>query len=136
MHTDRLWCDGDQDRRVDSTLTEFTSGARSTREKPWYFLVPLVAIRYIAERLQLGAATHGLRNYMKGVWDEVFIQDRKQHMFEHTLNYIQGNTTVDENGRVDTPLDHLKAALTNGAMLAEIEEYRASNPVPAEEGKG
>jgi hypothetical protein len=103
-------------------MKEFSSGARSTVAKPRYDLVPIEGIQYCAERMELGAASHGPRNFMKGVNDPAFIQDRKNHLFEHAKHYLDGTTVVGSGGRVDTPLDHLKAVLANACMLAALEE--------------
>ena len=102
----------------------FASGAKSTEEKERFDLVPLVAIKAIAQRLGYGASRHGEKNYEKGWNDPVFIRDRKNHAFEHLVHYINGDTTADKDGNVDTPQDHLGAALTNLAMLARLEEMR------------
>lgn len=103
----------------------FTSGAKSTEVKPRYDLVPFSALRYIAERLGFGAARHGERNWHKGRTDPEFIRDRKNHAIEHLLHYVAGETTgPDKSGKLDTPKDHLKAAITNLAMLADIEEFQ------------
>jgi hypothetical protein len=115
-------------------MTEFSSGAKSTEIKPRYDLVPVEAVRYIAERLGLGAEHHGENNYKKGVNDPVFIKDRTSHAIEHLMNYANGNTTgPDKYGEYDTPIDHLKAAITNLAMLAWIEENRPEEAPEKEE---
>ena len=120
-------------------MHQFKSGAKSTVQKPRYDLVPPEAVRYIAERFGFGAKSHGPRNWEKGICDDEFFTDRKNHAVEHLLNYVNGVTTVDPGrNRVDTPLDHLKAAITNLAMLAAIEERRAAGachvePEPVEE---
>jgi hypothetical protein len=112
-------------------MEQFKSGARSTEIKPRYDLVPPEAVRYIAERLGMGAEHHGERNFEDGAADEEFIRDRKNHAVEHLLHYVNGRTTgPDKYGEYDTPTDHLKAALTNLAMLAYLEEHRPADPVP------
>jgi hypothetical protein len=113
-------------------VTEFASGAKSTVSKPRYDLVPIEGIQYCAERMGLGAQSHGPRNYMKGVNDEAFILDRKNHLFEHCKHYIDGTTVTGKDGRVDTPLDHLKAVLANASMLAALEEARLAMKVAGE----
>jgi hypothetical protein len=106
-------------------MEQFKSGARSTEIKPRYDLVPPEAVRYIAERLGMGAEHHGERNFEGGAADEEFIRDRKNHAVEHLLHYVNGRTTgPDKYGEYDMPLDHLKAALANLAMLAYLEEHR------------
>jgi hypothetical protein len=106
----------------------FESGAKSTEVKPRYDLVPIESITYIAERLGFGAERHGEHNWRQGVNDPVFIRDRKNHAIEHLLAYVSGQTSKpDKTGKVDTPIDHLKAAITNLAMLASIEEARRND---------
>jgi len=105
-------------------MIKFKSGAKSSEIKPRYDLVPIEAIRRIAERLGKGAAFHGEHNYRKGVDDEEFIVERRNHAVEHLLNYVSGTTTKDKRGDIDTPMDHLSAALANLAMLAYLEEER------------
>jgi hypothetical protein len=113
---------------MSNTATEmvvFKSGGKASERKPPIHLFPIEAIEFGSERMGLGAATHGPENYMKGVDDEEFIQERRNHLAFHALNYAQGRTTVDKDGKIDTPLDHLKAVLANGAMLARIEKTRS-----------
>jgi hypothetical protein len=115
----------------------FESGAKSTEEKPRYDLVPIEAITYIAERLSFGAQRHGDRNWQKGINDAAFIRDRKNHAVEHLLAYVTGtNLPPDKTGKVDTPKDHLKAAITNLAMLAYIEEHRNDTTSPTVDVRG
>lgn len=103
-------------------MAEFESGAKSSVIKPAYNLIPIEALSYIAERFALGASTHGPHNYKKGINDPVFWSDRENHAVEHLFNYINRKTVVGKDGRVDTPLDHLKAFLCNGSMFAWKEE--------------
>jgi hypothetical protein len=99
-------------------MIKFNGNAESSEIKPRYDLVPPAAVRYIAERMGLGATLRDdPKGYLQG--DDAFIQDRKNHAFEHVLNYVTGTFTKE-----DTVLDHLKAALSNLAMLAELEEAR------------
>jgi hypothetical protein len=108
-------------------MEQFKNGAKSTEIKPRYDLVPPEAVRYIAERLGLGAEHHGERNFEGGVGDPEFIRDRQNHAVEHLLQYVNGRTTgPDKYGEYDTPIDHLKAAITNLAMLAYLEDHRIS----------
>jgi hypothetical protein len=101
-------------------MKEFASGAKSSELKPRYDLVPLEAIRYIAQRLAYGATTHGENNYKKGVVDTTFIKDRQNHAIEHLFHYVNLETTEDGDG----PLEHLSAAITNLAMLAWLEQHK------------
>jgi len=99
----------------------FTSGAKSTVIKPPYHLVPLIAIQLIAERFGFGAARHGARNYRQGANDPVFVQDRKNHMFEHMVNYLEHGKRSD-----------LAAVLCNGAMLADLGAFVEDDPAERE----
>jgi hypothetical protein len=103
-------------------MHEFKSGAKSTEVKPRYDLIPVEALTYIAERFGKGALTHGPRNWQRGIGDEVFITDRKNHAIAHLMNYVNGVATAD-----DSVKDHLKAAICNLAMLAWIEEHRCTD---------
>ena len=91
-------------------MHEFESGARSTVEKPRYDLVPLSALRSVANRFGYGAVRHGERNYEKGANDEVFLRDRINHLIEHAMKYASG----------DRSEDHLGAVLCNAAILVEL----------------
>lgn len=96
----------------------FSSGATSTTEKPRYDLIPLTALRRLADRFGYGAKKHGDHNYKAGYDDPDFIRDRKNHLVEHIMNYIQG----------DRSTDHLGAILCNAAMLAELERLAGQEP--------
>lgn len=89
----------------------FTSGATSSTEKPRYDLIPVVALRRLAERFGYGAKKHGDHNYKQGAHDPEFIRDRQNHMIEHAIKYANG----------DRSTDHLGAVMCNAAMLVEIE---------------
>ncbi len=95
----------------------FESGAKSSEPKPRYDLVPSAALRAIARRLTQGISEHGERNYEKGVWDEVFFTDRKNHAIEHFWEWIE--TGAD---------DELDATIANLAMLCAIRDSRIENP--------
>ncbi len=97
-------------------MKTFSSGARSSEAAPRYDLVPLASIQRQAARMAAGAASHGPRNYLKGVDDDAFVADRKNHLIGHILAYVAG----------DTSDDHLGAILANAGMLAEIEAVRDS----------
>lgn len=96
-------------------MKTFTSGARSSEEAPRLDLIPLASLKRQADRMQMGAASHGERNYEKGATDPVFIRDRKNHLVLHALSYLAG----DESD------DHLGAILANAGMLARLEEMGA-----------
>lgn len=93
----------------------FGSGASSSTEKPRYDLVPLTALRRLAERFGYGARKHGDHNYRKGLFDVAFIRDRQNHMIEHAVKYAQG----------DRSADHLGAVMCNAAILADLEDMQA-----------
>lgn len=89
----------------------FTSGATSSTEKPRFDLIPVAALRRLAERFGYGATKHGDHNYKQGVNDPQFIRDRQNHLIEHAVKYANG----------DRSTDHLGAVMCNAAMLAELE---------------
>src|SRR5438045_217019 len=90
----------------------FDSGAKSAVEKPRYDLVPLSALRRLAERFGYGASRHGEGNYRNGANDAAFLRDRKNHLIEHAVKYANG----------DRSEDHLGAILCNAAILADLEQ--------------
>jgi hypothetical protein len=94
----------------------FDSGAKSTEAKPRYDLLPLEGVARGAQRMAEGAATHGERNYERGVADAAFVRDRMNHLIEHAILYSQG----------DQSTDHLGAVIANACMLARLEVLRGS----------
>lgn len=96
-------------------MKTFTSGARSSEEAPRLDLIPLASLKRQADRMQMGAESHGERNYEKGATDPVFIRDRKNHLAWHVAQYLAGNEDDD----------HLGAILANAGMLARLEEMGA-----------
>jgi hypothetical protein len=92
----------------------FSSGAKSSEQKPRYDLIPLVALEREAIRMAEGAATHGENNYQHGKSDPAFIADRINHLIEHALKYAAG----------DRSTDHLAAVRCNAGMLMWIETNR------------
>lgn len=105
-------------------MKEFSSGAKSTVQKPDYRLIPLEAMAAIAKRFAYGAARHGERNYQKGASDPAFIRDRQNHAIEHLLHYASGDTITTPDGKLETPMDHLEAAICNLAMLCWLEAHK------------
>lgn len=101
-------------------MKTFDSGAKSSEEAPRLDLIPLASLRRQADRMAMGAASHGARNYEKGARDPRFIQDRKNHLAWHVARYITG----------DMSDDHLGAILANAGMLARLEELAAPDDVP------
>lgn len=97
---------------------EFTSGARSSKVKPRYDLVPQITVELIAERHEFGAEIHGEWNYLKGKTDPKFIRDRKNHLVEHALLYARYGKRSD-----------LAAILCNGSMLAELGAFKEDKDV-------
>lgn len=102
----------------------FTSGAKSTEMKPAYRLVPIEAMQMIARRFAYGATRYGEKNYQKGATDPEFIKDRQNHALEHMMLYAAGETVTDKDGKIETPMDHLEAAICNLAMLCYLEAHR------------
>lgn len=91
-------------------MYEFTSGAKSSERAPRYDLLEPEFLRLTAERMAVGAASHGARNYLKGEGDPEFIQDRINHLVAHVLKFAAGQTDDD----------HFGAACANLNMLAEL----------------
>ena len=89
----------------------FSSGARSSEEKPRYDLIPACALEREAIRMAEGARVYGENNYQQGVNDPAFIRDRINHLIEHALKYASGDRTTD----------HLAAIRCNAGMLCWLE---------------
>lgn len=96
-------------------MKTFSSGAKSSEAAPRIDLIPIASLRRQAARMAVGAASHGERNYERGVRDPAFIMDRKNHLVMHALQYAAG----------DTSDDHLGAILANAGMCARLEEMMA-----------
>ena len=95
-------------------LHQFTSGAKSSKVKPRYDLLPERGLRLGANRFQYGANSHGERNYIKGdlrgsTPDPAFVLDRMNHLFEHLSKFMLTRQTKD-----------LEAIICNALMLAEL----------------
>ena len=88
-------------------MATFTSGAKSSEEKPRYDLIPVEALKREAIRMAEGARAHGENNYRVGARDKRFIVDRINHAIEHLLKYANG----------DRSEDHLAAVRCNAGML-------------------
>ncbi len=91
-------------------MKQFTSGAKSSEEAPRYDLLEPAFLALVAQRMAQGAATHGARNYRKGMDDPAFIQDRINHLVGHVVKLAAG----------DDSDDHLAAAGANLNMLAVL----------------
>lgn len=104
-------CEAHQKQVAADVMATFASGAKSTEVKPRYDLIPAEAMKREAVRWAEGAATHGARNWQKGVDDAQFILDRTNHLVEHAILYANG----------DRSTDHLGAIRANAAMLAWFE---------------
>ena len=98
-------------------MQTFSSGAKSTVVKPRYDLIPLLALTLLAERFGFGASRHGARNYRKGANDPKFLEDRKNHCFEHLVKYMEHGKRSD-----------LAAVLCNAAMLADVGAFVDDDP--------
>jgi hypothetical protein len=96
-------------------MKEFTSGAKSSEQKPRYDLCPQAAFRRWAQRMAEGAKSHGDRNYQKGASDPVFRLDRINHLLEHAHKFAEG----------DRSEDHLAAVMANAGMLIWFDEQDA-----------
>jgi hypothetical protein len=89
-------------------MHQFASGAKSSEPSLRYDLLEPAFLARVAARMAQGAASHGERNYRKGVDDPAFVRDRLNHLVGHVLALVDGRT--DE--------DHLAAAGANLNMLA------------------
>lgn len=98
------------------------SGARSSEQKPRYDLIPLVALEREAKRMAEGAKAHGELNYLKGRNDPIYIRERANHLLDHALKYLAG----------DTSTDHLSAIRCNAGMLMVLtQDSDKSDPTRA-----
>jgi hypothetical protein len=95
-------------------MKQFESGAKSSAERPRFDLCEPIAMERWAARMAKGAASHGERNYQKGVNDPVFLRDRINHLIQHAMRYANG----------DRSDDHLGAVMANAGMLIWLENQR------------
>jgi hypothetical protein len=95
-------------------MKQFESGAKSSAERPRFDLCEPIAMERWASRMAKGAASHGERNYQKGVNDPVFLRDRINHLIQHAMRYANG----------DRSDDHLAAVMANAGMLIWLENQR------------
>jgi hypothetical protein len=102
---------------------KFKSGATSSEQHPPYDLIPMNFLRRTAVRFGLGAVKHGRFNYVKGLQDKEFIQDRLNHAFVHLKNAMD----QIERGEIYTD-DDLGAIAVNVAMAMEYQH--ANDLVP------
>jgi|SRR5918911_2515278 hypothetical protein len=86
-------------------MTSYENGATRSEQKPRYDLIPLVALKRLAERLTMGAGVHGEDNYKRG--GDAFWRDTVNHGLEHYLKWVDG----------DRSEDHLAAVMCNIAMM-------------------
>jgi len=91
----------------------FSSGAVRSEVKPRYDLIPLVALRRLANRYGLGAVKYGDYNWLKGGPD--FVKDVPNHIIEHIFLWVSG----------DRAEDHLAAAAWGCCALMHFEEQDA-----------
>lgn len=78
-------------------MTEFTSGAKTRKVGVEYRLLPMEGVRRIALRYTLGLARYGENNWKKGLRDEAFLNERKNHLVEHLLKYLEEGNAADDN---------------------------------------
>lgn len=91
-------------------MHEFQSGARSSEPAPRYDLIEPAFVRVTAGRMAQGAESHGPKNYLNGMDDPAFIQDRVNHLVGHVLAFAAGQTDDD----------HFAAVCANCNMLAAL----------------
>jgi len=94
--------------------TVFSSGAKSSEERPRYDLIPREALQRYAERCGLGARLHGDDNWKKGIADPAYQRDRLNHLWDHLTRYTAG----------DRSEDHLGAILWGAGALCWFEAHR------------
>lgn len=98
-------------------MHNFDSGAKSSEPAPRFDLIEPELLIRLAARMAQGAASHGERNYRKGVDDPAFVRDRLNHLVGHALKLAAGAT--DE--------DHLGAVAANCNILAYLLRERSSS---------
>jgi hypothetical protein len=118
---------GEEQMENKEEMHKFASGAKSTEEAPRFDLLPLEPMYALIKRFSKGLKKHGHFNWLKGVNDEDFKCDRRNHLLHHTWCYVLGLTTVDGKGDTDTPEDHLDAIITNAAMLLTLDKYSSND---------
>lgn len=93
-------------------LVTYESGATRSAdaEGTRYDLLSPVALRAYAERMALGVASHGERNWERGVPMSAVIR----HLMRHLVQWLDG----------DKSDDHLAAVLWNAAAAVHFERTR------------
>ncbi len=90
------------------TKTEtFDTGAKRSKLKGGYFLIPIEGLRRLAARYVLGSK-YGINNWKKGMPASVIID----HMMEHLVMYASG----------DRSDDHIAGVIWGGFALCYFEE--------------
>lgn len=90
------------------------SGATSSKLQDRYDLVPPCFIQRVAARFGLGALKHEVYNWRKGVNDEVFVQERINHILTHWNKFLEEGNEKDDN---------LAAVAWGISMLMEFESH-------------
>jgi len=97
---------------LDDDRVTFSSGATSSQQELRHDLVPICAVRRLAQRYTMGAAKHGDYNYRTGLGDEAFVRDRMNHITEHWQKFLLYGSAVDDN---------LAAVMWGISILMEME---------------
>lgn len=93
-------------------VATFESGARRSELAPRHDLIPQLAQKAYAQRMALGAESHGDKNWLQGQDDKKFQWECFNHMIEHARKFCLG----------DREDDHLAAIMCSAAFLREFQE--------------
>ena len=113
----------------------FESGAKRSEIKPPFYLIPLPALRLLAERLQMGATKYAVHNWMKARGDVEFIRQFHSHLVEHLWK-------LDGSDDEESVLDNVAAVFWNAMALAyycvvDFETFQKAFPrAPSPPDKG
>lgn len=101
-------------------IYQFSSGAKSSGQKPRYNLIPARSLERIATRFGEGASKYGENNWRSGLKDRDFLLDRLNHAQEHLLRLtelISGNVYTWQD-------DDAAAIILNIMFIMEAQEVR------------
>lgn len=62
-----------------------------------YRLVPKEGLRRLALRYTLGCQRYGENNWRRGLSNQEFLNERRNHLVEHLFEYLESGNAKDDN---------------------------------------
>jgi len=78
-------------------MVQYASGAKRSKHVPDYSLIPRAGLRRLAERFSLGMKKYKRNNWRLGLKDPEYIEQFKNHINEHLLEYFESGNAFDDN---------------------------------------